>query len=108
MDVLWMSGVADLVEHVNQGVLVVRLEHNVEIGCGVGGRATKALPVIGDGIPGVLHMGVVPSWFQESPEFREGCCDDGGEQKEPEVACHSRCRQPLAVMKTRDLTSVKN
>lgn len=56
-----MPGVADIVEHVNQGVLVVRLEHKVEIDRGAGGRATEALPTIWDCIPRMLHMRVMPS-----------------------------------------------
>jgi len=60
-NVLWMPGIADLIEYVNQGVLVVRLERNVEVDRGAGGRVTEALPVNWDSIPGVLHMRVIPS-----------------------------------------------
>jgi hypothetical protein len=46
--VLLMLGVADLIECINQGVIVVRLECNVEVDCGAGGRAIKTLPVCRD------------------------------------------------------------
>ncbi len=61
-NVLWMLGAADLVESVNQGVLTVGLESNVEVDRSAGGRATQALPVLRDGVPGVLGLHIIPTW----------------------------------------------
>jgi len=61
-DVLWMPGAADLVKLVYQGVLTLGLERNVKVDCGVRRRAAQALPVLRDGVPGVLDVHVVPRW----------------------------------------------
>ena len=55
-----MSWSADLVERVDQGVLVVGPERDVEVSRSTRGRGTKALPVVWDGFPGVLHTHVMP------------------------------------------------
>jgi hypothetical protein len=59
-----MPWVANLVECINQNVLVVSLDDQ--------SWAIEALPVIWDGIPGVPHMHVTPSWFHGCPEVHEG------------------------------------
>ena len=51
---------ADLVERVDQSVLILGLKCNVEVSGGVRVRGTKALPVIWDGLPGMLHLHVIP------------------------------------------------
>jgi len=61
-DMLWIPGAADLVEHVNQCVLAVRLERNIEVDRGARGRVAHALPVLRDDIPRVLDMHVSPTW----------------------------------------------
>lgn len=58
-DMLWMLGVADLVERVNRGAHLVRLECNVEVDRGAGGQVAQAHPVLRDGIPRVLQAHVV-------------------------------------------------
>ena len=55
-DILWVPGIADLVERVNQGILRVCLERNVEAGW----RESKALPVGRDGTPRVLQPYIIP------------------------------------------------
>ncbi|KAH9039105.1 hypothetical protein EDB85DRAFT_2272823, partial [Lactarius pseudohatsudake] len=39
-----MSGIADLVEGVNQGILVLGIQHQVEVGSSISGRVAQALP----------------------------------------------------------------
>jgi hypothetical protein len=59
-DVLWMARGADIVEDVDQGVLTVWLECNVKVDCGAQRRAALSLPVLRNGVPGVLGALVVP------------------------------------------------
>lgn len=47
--------IAGLMECVDQGVLVVRLERNVEVDRGLGERRTKTLSVCRDGPPLMLY-----------------------------------------------------
>jgi hypothetical protein len=61
-DVLWMARGADIVEDVDQGVLTVWLECNVKVDCGAQRRETQSLPVLRDGVPGVLGALVIPTW----------------------------------------------
>jgi len=58
--VLSMPGAADLVKRVDQGVLTLGLERNVKVDCGARRRAAQALPVLRDGVPGVLDVHVIP------------------------------------------------
>jgi hypothetical protein len=60
-DVLWMPGVADLVQGIDQGALPVGLESNVQVDGGACGRVAQALPVFRDGVPRVLRVHVVPT-----------------------------------------------
>ena len=57
---LWTPWIADPVERVNQGVLVVRCERKVEVDGGASGRVTEGLPIVRDSIPDVLDTYVVP------------------------------------------------
>ena len=43
--VLWATWIADLIECVNQGILVVGHEHNVEVDGGARWRVSDCLPV---------------------------------------------------------------
>ena len=78
-DVLWMARGADIIEDLDQSVLIVWLERNVKVDCGVQRRTAEDLPVLWDGVPGVLGALVVPNW-------REGLCKavekDSGEDRE--------------------------
>ncbi len=56
-----MLGVADLVEGVNQGVLVVGLQREVEVNRCASGRVAQVLPILRDGVPCVLHPRFVPT-----------------------------------------------
>jgi len=55
-----MPGFTDLVDGVSQGVLTLGLERNVKVNCGARRWAAQALPVLRDGIPGVLDVHVIP------------------------------------------------
>ena len=63
MDMLRMSGGADLVESVDKGILTVRLERKVEVDRDVGGCVTLAHPAEWDFIlgPRVHHACVFPT-----------------------------------------------
>ena len=61
-DVLWMPRAADLVQRVDQGVLMKGLESNVKVDRGVESRMAQTLPVLWDGVPGVLDTHIVPTW----------------------------------------------
>ena len=56
-----MIRVANLVESVNQGVLVVGFECNTEVYGGSLGRVTLAFPVLWNGVPCMLHLHVIPA-----------------------------------------------
>lgn len=62
---LWTLWSADLVQRVNQGVFVIRLERNVEVNGGASRRVTEGLPVGRDGIPSVLDTDVILRWCEE-------------------------------------------
>jgi len=70
-DVLLIPWIADLVECVSQGTLAARLERNVEVDGGAGGRGTKTLPVGRDGVPRVHHTYVTPKWCRRRREVGE-------------------------------------
>jgi len=60
-----------MVESVNQGIIVVRVERNVEVDGGASGRVTEGLPVVRDGIPGVHDTRVIPRWCEGLREVVE-------------------------------------
>lgn len=62
VDVPWMLRVTNLIQRINHGVLVVRLERNVEVDSGTGGRVAMILPITWDVAPGVLNVHVIPGW----------------------------------------------
>jgi len=62
VDVPWVCRLADLVKYVDQGVLTVGPERNVKVDRGTGRRVARALPVLRDGVPGVLGLHVAPRW----------------------------------------------
>lgn len=66
-DVLGMSLAADLEERVNQGVLAGWLERNVGIYCGAERWAAQVLPILWDGVPGMLDVHIVPTSWEGLP-----------------------------------------
>ena len=67
-----MSGLADLVEGVNQCVLVVGLERYMEVDGGAFRRVTHGDPIVRDDIPLVLYEHM-------SPNGREGRLGTNGD-----------------------------
>ncbi len=68
---------------------MVRLERKVEVDGGASGRVTESLPVVRDGIPGVLDTYVIPRWCEELGEVGEGSGDDKEQKERRElVAAH--------------------
>jgi hypothetical protein len=84
-DVPWMARVADLIEGINQGALLVRLECDVEIDRGSRGWVAQTLPVDRNGMPGVLDLNVIPR-YEGRREVGEGFCGEKEECREPEVS----------------------
>src|SRR6266702_2177799 len=85
----WMPGAADLVlEGVSQGVLAAGLEPNEEVDCGARRRTAQALPIIRDGVSGVLgvacHPNMVRGASQGAKETNGNLKD--GEPKDPTVS----------------------
>ncbi len=80
--VLWVSGIADFVERIDQGVLAVGLKRKVEVDRGAGGRVTQSLPVGRGGIPRVFHTYVIPKSCKGRCEAPEGSSDKYGENRE--------------------------
>ncbi len=85
----WMPVVADLVEGVNQGALLVGLECNVEVDGGAGGRLAQTLPVGWNGTPGVFHLYVIPR-YEGRREVCDGQGGKGAERIEPVVSHEHR------------------
>ena len=54
-----LARLADLIEGIDQGTLLVGLECNIEINCGVRGWVAQTLPVDRNGMPGVLDLHVI-------------------------------------------------
>ena len=78
--------VADLVQRINQGVLVMRHEDNIEVDGGASGRETKRLPIWRDIIPGMLDTYTIPRRCERVGEVaeRRGNYDtEDGEQAVP-------------------------
>ncbi len=108
--VIWIPGIANLVEHVNQGVLVVFKPHhenaligvecNVEVDHGVGRRRTQALPILQDRIPCVLHMHVVPTLCEGR---REAAGGEDKKQRERAIA-HGYRRSPRWFLRYNEFT----
>lgn len=73
----WMAGIADIVERIDQGVLVVRLEGNAEVNRGSNGRRAQTIPFRRDSIPFMLHVHVVPTWYNWCRETAKGSGDEG-------------------------------
>ena len=82
-----MPGLADLVNGVSQGVLVLGLESNIEIDSGVIGRKTQAEPVVRDVVPLVFYNHIV--WWCTDSEGCGGTTEEhgrkDGEHRESEV-----------------------
>ncbi len=57
-----IPGIADLVEHINQGILMAGFGRNEEVDRCAGGRLAQDLPVRRDSIPRMFHVYVVPTW----------------------------------------------
>ena len=83
-----MSGIADFIEYVNQGLLVVRFESNAKVNRSSNGRGAQALPVLRDRAPCVFHMDDVPIWCDGRRGATEG---PNGKDKEhrDSVAAHN-------------------
>jgi hypothetical protein len=77
-----MLGLADLIERVNQGVLLVRLERNVKVdGCTSGGMIV-VLPLYRNRIPRMLHPRVVPTRYDRCSKG-DGSGGEEGQHGEP-------------------------
>ena len=77
-----MLWVANLVEGVNQGVLMVGLERKVEVDRGLGLRVPHALPVLRNGIPCMHYLHSTPTLCERSREAAEKSSGKDGEHKE--------------------------
>ena len=55
---------------------MVGLERKVEVDGSASGRVTEGLPVVRDGIPGVLDTYVIPRWCEGLREVGEGRGED--------------------------------
>jgi hypothetical protein len=81
---LWVRGLADFEEGINESILAVGLERNVKTDCCTIRRLAQGDPVVWDGIPFVLYSHV-------SPRGRKGCRttaeehsdEDGDHSREP-------------------------
>lgn len=64
--IFWMPGIANFIERIDQGILVMGLESNAEVvvpSCQQAGGG-HALPLHRDRISCMLHMHDVPSWCE--------------------------------------------
>lgn len=57
----WVARADELIEYVDQGVLTVRLGRNVDVECDDRSRVAQNLPVLWNGVPGMLGVFVVPT-----------------------------------------------
>ncbi len=73
--------IADPIERVNQGVLVVGPESNAEVHRDAGRRESQALPVHQDSIPCIFPRNVVPAWCGVCREVAERPSDSGNQEK---------------------------
>lgn len=87
-DVLSVCRVADFIEHINEGVLMMGLERDVEVDCGAGRRAAYAFPVRWNGRPRVLRVHVIPRWGCKAPSGKSG----DGEQHKGLMVAHDGTR----------------
>ena len=85
-DVLRIPRRADLVECRNQGILAVAPERHVEVDRHTSGRVAQALPVVGDGLPRVLHFQLIPTWCEECRKADKGNDSEGEEHSEAMLA----------------------
>ena len=96
---LWVSRLADLKKDVSQGVLLVRLESNMEIDRGAVWRGTQADPVVRDGVPLMFYNHIAPRC--RDSEGHSGTSEEGGnkdrEHRESEVAHTVIAERPLEV-----------
>ncbi len=82
----WVLWIADLVKHINQGVLAVGPNRNVDVDRGAGGGVTQSLPVGRGGVPHVLHTHVTPKSCKRRREVPEGSGSKHEENREQVVA----------------------
>ena len=64
------------------GVLILRIESNVEIGGSICRRVTQVRPVVWDRIPQVLHIHVFLTWCEGRCEAVEGSDSDDKKHRE--------------------------
>ena len=90
-----MFGVANFVEGVYEGALVVGLQRNAEIDCGANRGLTNAPPFSRDSIPPVFCVHVFPIWCEgrRGAATGKGPKGEGTEHREPEVM-HNYKRSP--------------
>ena len=95
-DLLWVSGLTDLKKDMSQGVLLVGLESNMKINCGLVGRGTQADPISRDDVPLVFCDHLVPR-----RRDLEGHCKtaedegDSNDREHRESAVAHNCKRPL-------------
>jgi len=77
-----MLRIADLIEGVDQGVLLVRLERNVKVDSCTSGWMAVVLPLRGNGIPRMLHPRVVPMRYDRCGNA-DGSRGEEGQHGEP-------------------------
>jgi hypothetical protein len=69
---LWISGSADFIEGIYQGVFSLRSEREMEIDGGVRKWWTEGFPVGWDSIPGMFDTGLIPTWYERHCQVGEG------------------------------------
>jgi hypothetical protein len=104
-DVLWRPWIANLVEGIFEGALLVRPQRYAEVNLGPNWGLADTLPFLWDDIPFVLCALVAPIWWEGLSGDIKVPRNEGAENKEPEIM-HS-CGKTVSIRSFHEMCGIR-